>query len=447
MTTARDVYAKVSADLRRAIKAREVLQAQLGRPTEMMSKAESELRTIAWRLLPEACDALPDLFGNVSEALSEAEARLRSSSTSLEETNSQAIALKETYEKARNDFGTQADTAREAMRDAPDYRRAEKSIADTQAVMRTNGPKLAAAEKQLARLNGLAKESFVHRTLLSVRPKGEDGGHFLVSLWHMAGRGLKDTNWFSRMDADRAAAERDVQTGREVRDRAIMEGSASKACVQKLNQDFEASLQPGREALQKQAIELEDAEKAVKDAELHHQAASRHLSDLQAGRAEPAISARSMLAKILGRPFGKASQNDFRVVRALADRPAAAELVARAMELSEEWRTYGAERRAILEKIDAARGAISELEKVESMMARKRLDRSSRRVENVDTFMMTDISGGFDLETLTPISVISQALSNISSSSSDWSSGSDTGTSSSLTTSWDSTSSSSFDSF
>jgi hypothetical protein len=256
-------------------------------------------------------------------------------------------------------------------------------------------------------------------------------GHFLLSLWNSVGGALRNTAWFRRMDADRADAERNVGWGCEVRDKARSESAAAKDIMQRLNSDFETTMQPRRLALQQMASELEHAQKAEKTATTAHKAASKHLADLQACRVEPAGAARTTLISILGREFGVASKKDLATIKALAERPAAARLVERGMECAEDIREAAADRISITEKMDAIQASIDELEKVKRKMSRSGLNRSSKMIDNADTFMASDMSdGGFDLETLTMIAIVADAVSDMGSgSTSDWSSSSSWGSS------------------
>jgi hypothetical protein len=81
--------------------------------------------------------------------------------------------------------------------------------------------------------------------------------------------------------------------------------------------------------------------------------------------------------------------------------------------------------------MDAIQASIDELEKVKRKMSRSGLNRSSKMIDNADTFMASDMSdGGFDLETLTMIAIVADAVSDMGSgSTSDWSSSSSWGSS------------------
>jgi hypothetical protein len=233
------------------------------------------------------------------------------------------------------------------------------------------------------------------------------------------------------MDEDRATAERNVSDVRNFRDKATMEGAMWKASMQQLNADFETALQPRRTALQEKAVELEKARGSAKNAKSAHLAADRHLADLQAGRVEPALAARAALAALLSSEFGTASQEDLAAIKALADRPAAAGLVERAMECSDEMRLATVDRLSVMEEIDAVQATIDELEKVKRKMSRSGLHRSSRQIDIAENFMRSDTSGGFDLETLAALTIVADAVSDMgSTSNSDWSSGSSWGSSS-----------------
>jgi hypothetical protein len=317
------------------------------------------------------------------------------------------------------------------MRSSPEYQRAEDAAASAEAVLQENAQKLEEAEKRLARFTELAGQSLIHRTLLSANAKDESQGHFLLSLWHSMGRGLRDTEWFRKMDEDRATAERNVSDARNFRDKAIMEGAMWKASMQQLNADFESALQPRRSALQEKVVELEKAEGSARNAKSAHLAAERHLADLQAGRVEPALAARAALASLLSREFGTASQEDLTAIKTLAGRPEAGGLVERAMECADEMRLATVDRISLMEEIDAVLATIDELEKVKRKMSRSGLHRSSKQIDNAENFMRSDTSDGFDLETLAALTIVADAVSDMgSTSNSDWSSGSSWGSSS-----------------
>ncbi len=434
MTTAKELYVKISGDLDRATRESDSLKAQLADAASRISDAETGLRFIVWKLMPDAREALPHMFEEYSQARRIAKESRVSSFRNLQEAQTKVTNLKSNYAQAREDLGTYADGARGAMRCSPEYRGADEKAASAEAILQSNAPKLEEAEKRLARFSELARQSFMHRVLLSVGNEGK--GHFLMSLWHFIGRSLKDTEWFRRMDADRAAAERDVDDGGNIRDRAILEGAAAKAVMQQLNLAFETSLQPRRKALQDRASEVEQALNAERDAHTAHLIAGQRLSDLQEGKVEPARTARSTLAELLGKQFESASPEDLAAIKALAERPGTAGLVERAMGYSDEIRRATLDRISVMEQKDAIQATIDELEKVKRKMSRSGLSRSSKTIDNAETFMRSDMSGGFDLATLTTISIVAEAVSDMgSSSSSDWSS-------SSSSSSW---SSSSFD--
>jgi hypothetical protein len=431
MTTARELYTKVTDDLDHATRERDSLKAVFAGAAARISSAETELRSIVWRLIPEAREALPHTFGELSEAFRQAEDAQAASGGNLLAAETRLATLKNEYERARDDLGVHADGARAAMRSSPEYQRAEDAAVSAEAVLQENATKLEEAERRLARFTELAKQSAVHRTLLSAHAKGESQGHFLLSLWHSVGRGLRATEWFRRMDEDRATAERNVSDVRNFRDKATMEGAMWKASMQQLNADFETALQPRRTALQEKAVELEKARGSAKNAKSAHLAADRHLADLQAGRVEPALAARAALAALLSSEFGTASQEDLAAIKALADRPAAAGLVERAMECSDEMRLATVDRLSVMEEIDAVQATIDELEKVKRKMSRSGLHRSSRQIDIAENFMRSDTSGGFDLETLAALTIVADAVSDMgSTSNSDWSSGSSWGSSS-----------------
>ncbi len=431
MTTARELYAKVTDDLDSLTRQRDSFKAQLVDASARISDAENELRFIVWKLVPDAREVLPHMFEKLSEALYGATESQASSVRVLQEAQTRAINLKNEYEQAREDLGTYADGARSAMRASSEYRNAEETAASAEAVLQSNASKLEEAERRLARFSALARQNVMHRILLSVSDGGERQGHFLLALWHSIGRSLKDTEWFRRLDADRATAARDVDHGDNVRDKAIMEASAAKAVMQNLNLAFETSLQPRRSALQDKAVELEEAEKAAKSAKSAHLIADKHLADLQAGKVDPALSACTALESILRREFGVASQEDLAAVKALAERPGAAGLVERAIECSDEIRFAAAERLSVMEQKDTVEATIDELEKVKRKMSRNGLHRSNKTIDMAETFMMSNMSDGFDLETLTTIAIVADTVSAMgSSSNSDWSSGSSWGSSS-----------------
>jgi chromosome segregation ATPase len=431
MTTARELYTKVTGDLDSATRKRDSLKAAFAGAAARISSAETELRFIVWKLMPEAREALPQMFAELSEAFRQAEDAHASSVGNLQDAETRVGTLKGKYEQAREDLGVYADGARAAMRSSPEYQRAEDAAASAEAVLQENAQKLEEAEKRLARFTELAGQSLMHRTLLSAHAKDESQGHFLLSLWHSMGRGLRETEWFRRMDEDRATAERDVRSGGDVRDKAIMEGAMWKASMQQLNADFETALQPRRSALQEKVVELEKAEGSARNAKSAHLAAERHLADLQAGRVEPALAARAALASLLSREFGTASQEDLTAIKTLAGRPEAGGLVERAMECADEMRLATVDRISLMEEIDAVLATIDELEKVKRKMSRSGLHRSSKQIDNAENFMRSDTSDGFDLETLAALTIVADAVSDMgSSSSSDWSSGSSWGSSS-----------------
>lgn len=431
MTTAKELYAKVTGDLENATRERDSLKAQLADATAHISEAETELRLIVWKLMPDALEALPHMFKDFSDALGRATDARASSSAAMQAAQTRTTALKNAYEQAREDLGAYADGARAAMRSSSEYRRAEEAGASADAILQSNAPTLEEAERRLARFSELARQSLIHRFLLSVDEKGERQGHFLLALWHSIGRSLKDTEWFRRIDADRTAAARDVEHGGKVRDKAIMEAEKSTSAMQQLNLDFEASLQPRRKALQDMAAELEQAEKAEEGAKTDHLIADNRLTDLQEGRVEPAIAARAALASLLGKEFGAASKADLAAIKALAERPGAAGLVKQAMGYSEEKRLATIDRISLTEQKDAVQTTIDELDKVKRKMSRNGLHRSSKTIDKAETFMMSDMSDGFDLETLATISIVADAVSDMGvSSNSDWSSGSSWGSSS-----------------
>jgi hypothetical protein len=431
MTTARELYAKVTGDLDSATRERDSLKAVLAGAAARISSAETELRFIVWQLMREAREALPHMFGELSEAFRQAEDAHATSVRNRQDAETRVGALKGQYEQAREDLGVYADGARAAMRSSPEYQRAEDAAASAEAVLQENAQKLEEAEKRLARFTELAGQSLIHRTLLSANAKDESQGHFLLSLWHSMGRGLRDTEWFRKMDEDRATAERNVSDARNFRDKAIMEGAMWKASMQQLNADFESALQPRRSALQEKVVELEKAEGSARNAKSAHLAAERHLADLQAGRVEPALAARAALASLLSREFGTASQEDLTAIKTLAGRPEAGGLVERAMECADEMRLATVDRISLMEEIDAVLATIDELEKVKRKMSRSGLHRSSKQIDNAENFMRSDTSDGFDLETLAALTIVADAVSDMgSSSSSDWSSGSSWGSSS-----------------
>jgi hypothetical protein len=431
MTTAKELYAKVTGDLDNATRERDSLKAQLADATSRISDAEAELRFIVWKLMPDALEALPHMFEDFSDALGRAKDARASSVTAMQEAQTRTTALKDEYEQAREDLGAYADGARAAMRASREYRSAEEGAASAEAVLQSNAPDLEEAERRLARFSELARQSLMHRILLSVDEKGESHGHFLLSLWHSIGRSLKDTEWFRRMDADRTTAARDVENGGKVRDKAIMDAEESTSAMQRLNLDFEASLQPRRKALKDKAAELQQTEKAAKGAKAAHLVADKRLSDLQEGRVQPAIAARATLASLLGKEFSTASKEDLAAIKALAERPGAAGLVKQAMAFSEEKRLATFDRISLTEQKDAIQSTIDELDKVKRKMSRNGLQRSSKTIDRAETFMMSDMSDGFDLETLTTIAIVADTVSDMgSSSNSDWSSGSSWGSSS-----------------
>lgn len=425
MTTAKELYAKISGDLDRATRDSDSLKARFARVNSQISTAESELSLIALKLMPEAMKALPSKFGAVSAAIRDAEEASASSLKAEHEARERVSALTSEYEQARHELGVQADGERAAIRSSPKYREAEESAEAADAILKENAPKLADAEKQLARFTELARQSFMHRAILSAHYREQQQGHFLLSMWHSIGRTLRDTDWFRRMDADRKTAEQIVLQRSLVADKATMDAAKWKATVQQLGSEFEITLQPRRNALQQKAVELEQAQKAMKAAKPICLEAAKRLSDLQECRVEPARSARAGLASVLGREFGLVSNEDLEVIWSLANRPAAADLVRRATECSEELRIASAERRELMEQIDAIKATTDELDKVKRKMSRSGLNRSSKTIDNAETFMRSDMSGGFDLGTLTTISIVAEAVSDMgSSSSSDWSSSS-----------------------
>jgi hypothetical protein len=431
MTTAKELYAKVSSDLDSATRECQSLKAEYLEASSRISNAESELHVVAWKLMPEAREALPEMFKELSAAFRGAEESMASCDRNLQDKQNRAADLKDRYERSRENLGTYADGERTAMRQSGEYSSAEANAAGADATLEANAITLAEAEKKLARLTELARQTLIHRMLLSARNMEGEPGHFLLSLWNSVGGALRNTAWFRRMDADRADAERNVGWGCEVRDKARSESAAAKDIMQRLNSDFETTMQPRRLALQQMASELEHAQKAEKTATTAHKAASKHLADLQACRVEPAGAARTMLISVLGREFGVASKKDLATIKALAERPAAARLVERAMECAEDIREAAADRISITEKMDAIQASIDELEKVKRKMSRSGLNRSSKMIDNADTFMASDMSdGGFDLETLTMIAIVADAVSDMGSgSTSDWSSSSSWGSS------------------
>lgn len=431
MTTARELYAKVTGDLENATRERDSLKAQLSDAASRISGAEAELRFIVGELMPDALEALPHMFKDFSDALGRAKDASASSVTTMQDAQARTSTLKTAYEQAREDLGDYADGARAAMRSSSEYRSAEEAAASADAILQSNAPTLEEAERRLARFSELARQSLIHRVLLSVDEKDERQGHFLLALWHSIGRSLKDTEWFRSIDADRMTAARDVERGENIRDKAIRDAAKSTSAMQQLNLDFEASLQPRRKALQDMASELEQAEKAEKGAKAAHLVADNRLRDLQEGRVQPAIAARAILASLLGKEFGAASKADLAAIKALAERPGAAGLVKQAMEHSEEKRLATIDRISLTEQKDAVQTTIDELDKVKRKMSRNGLHRSSKTIDRAETFMMSDMSDGIDLETLTTIAIVADAVSDMgSSSNADWSSGSSWGSSS-----------------
>lgn len=431
MTTAKELYAKVTGDLENATRERDSLEARLADVASRISNAETELRFIIWKLMPDACEALPHMFKDFSDALDRATDARASSATAMQDAQTRTTALKNAYDQAREDLGAYADGARADMRSSSEYRSAEQVAASAEALLQSNAPTLEEAERRLARFSELAQQSIVHRVLLSVDKKGERQGHFLLALWHSVGRSLKDTEWYRKIDADRATAARDVEHCGKVRDKAVREATKSTTAMQQLNLEFEASLQPRRKALQDMAAKLDQAEKAEKGAKTAHLIADNRLSDLQEGRVEPAIAARATLASLLDKEFGAASKSDLAAIKALAERPGAAGLVKQAMGYSEERRLATIDRISLMEQKDAVQTTIDELDKVKRKMSKNGLHRSSKTINRAETFMMSDMSDGFDLETLTMIAIVADAVSDMgSSSNSDWSSGSSWGSSS-----------------
>jgi hypothetical protein len=431
MTTARQLYEKVGRDLEKAQKDRDLLKSQFSNVSARIGIAENELDRIVWHLMPEAQLALPELFPELAETLREAEAALKACENDATSANADLERLTIECERERVSLGERLDQERSTFKGSDEYKLADKRANEAEAAFAEARATLSRNQKELTRLTQASEKRAIHRLLLASNASSKEAGHFSQAIWRaLAGR-LKRTKWFQKMDSPRASIAQTVAEARVRFDEAVQEVKSAKQALKKLNNDFEATLQPARQAFHDKIIELEQTRQRIEYIRSAHQALTQKVLDLRAGRVEPMISAKATLASILDRELGTASSEELEHIKAIAERPGTAPFIAQAVELAEVKRNATLEKKSVVEQIDALDTAISKLEELKRKMSKKGLSRSNRKIKDAESYMLTGTVGdiGSIIATAAFISNVSDNVSEIcdvgsTSSSSDWSSSS-----------------------
>lgn len=423
MTKARDLYVKINAELDRATNERDDLRSRLDAELAVSASSTDRLSVLARTLLPEAAKLLTERFGGYLGEAESARADLATASASLREAEERAKALDQAYALATQEYGEVAETRRRAMIGSQEYIAAVQGLSKADARLKASDLSLKLAEQKLSRLTELARQNTLHGMLLPGDEKAP-GGHFVLSLMNVARDRIRSTQWFMRTDADRREADEEVVERRSASTVAKDEAERHRHVIEGKRAEYEQALKPENAELQgkKEASEaarlgLEKARSRMRIAE----GRSREVRNLSSPQAKAALAD---LASLLARSTTAGGQDkaDIDAIRATPD---GASTILKASEISAEIAKTRLSTIDIREALETAEGVIDELDKVRRKMKRSGMSGSSRTVQDVDSFMASGGTDGFDMTTFVVLAAVSDSVTDASpSSSSDWSSSS-----------------------
>ena len=426
MTRASDLYRKIRVELEVAARERDTLRGRLYACTEGVSEAERQLAAICMMLLPKMADALPRRFGRYAEALRFAAADADYSSKDASAAADEAERLADLHKEARDSLEADHAAAEKAMLASQRYVSALEELAAAKRAHDENAVAADEAGKRMARLTELARQNWLHGLLMKGEADSAYPGHFLVALWRNVGRSLRATQWYRRLDKDRADAGRSLDVALENHESSAARVAAAQAVIGEMVAEMESGFRGRRDYLALIGSQSAAADKANAEAARQAEAASKGLREIEGFRSRPAKEALADALSLFRHSGSPSDAADIATIEAI---PGCREHVTAARDVAARQRKLASEALALREQYESAEAAVDQLDQVVRKMSRSGMSKSSKTVSNVEDFMSSGIRTDFDLTTLTMISAVAESVYD-SSPSSSWDSSSSFGGSS-----------------
>lgn len=412
MTQARELFAKISEELDRATRERDEHRARLDEAMAQNKRRDDELTAIARTLLPKAANAMEDRFGRYAEAVRTSKADLEAAEASLAEAQEVETSRMQEHATASREFGENAETRRRIMIETPDYKEAVKALADADVRLKINAQLIRTAEQKLGRLTELARQNPVHSLLLDAGRLAK-GGHFILSMLNTAGDRIRSTEWYRRADADRVSAEAVVVERQRSRTEIEESVHRNQAVIDRMKVEYDRAIQPAQSELFRLKEAAGQALRAREQAEAFLASvrrAARAVEDMTTPEAKADLA--RLVAVLSASPSAEEE-----VLEAIRSIPGAAPSIRRAAVIADETAAARLSIIELRETLEAAGSAVDELDKVRRKMKRSGMSSSSRNIANVESFMASGGSDGFDLGTIVMIAAVSDSISDASPSS------------------------------